>query len=347
MKTTILLIVFYLTAISLIAQNKPQPYTAFNLKDKNSTIEFLVYETDLTHKKPVLLFLQGSLPIPLINLDDEGNYHYSILENFDVEKITKHFHLVAISSPFTPLVAKYDQITEQGFYVPDTSKPREFDVNYLKNDKMEVYTERIDKVIQFLEKQSWVNKDEIHVFGHSQGSRVAVVAAANNKKIKSVGLFGYNPFGRLEQYIRQARKDATSGKITWEQADSIINDNIDFMKILQIEDSINVKPHYTSWKSFSNSTINQLLSLKQPVYIANGTEDIVGDQCDMLPLLFIEHGKSNYIVKRYGRLEHNFFPKDETGTIDYKNGKWKLVIGEYLDWVVPFEKLRMTTSSRK
>lgn len=333
MKTTILLIVFYLTAISLIAQNKPQPYTAFNLKDKNSTIEFLVYETDLTHKKPVLLFLQGSLPIPLIKLDDEGNYHYSILENFDLEKITKHFHLVAISSPFTPLEAKFDQITKQGFYVPDISKPREFDVNYLKNDKMEVYIERLNKVIAYLEKQKWVKKDEIHVFGHSQGSRVAVVAAANNKKIKSVGLFGYNPFGRIEQFVREARKEATSGEISWEKADSIIQDNIDFMQTIQNEDTIKAKPHYTSWKSFSKNTFSELLSLKQPIYIAYGTEDNVSDQCDMLPLLFIEKGKSNYVVKRYTGLEHNFFPKDENGQVDYKNGKWKEVIREYLEWM--------------
>jgi len=54
----------------------------------------------------------------------------------------------------------------------------------------------------------------------------------------------------------------------------------------------------------------------------------------MLPLLFIEHGKSNYVVKRYGGLEHNFFPRDETGKIDYNNGKWKEVIGAYIEWIL-------------
>lgn len=337
MKTIILLILFCITSCLTFAQDQKQPYTTFTLKDKHSTIEFLVYETDLTQSKPVLLFLQGSLPIPLVILDNAGNYHYSILENFDLETITKHFHLVAITSPFTPLVVKYDEITEQGLYVPDTSKPREIDVNHLLNDKMEVYTNRIDQVIKFLENQSWVNKNKIHVFGHSQGSRVAVVAAANNKKIKSVGLFGYNPFGRLEQFIRQARKDAATGKITWEEADVIINDNIDFMKDLQDEDSIHAKPYYTSWKSFSNSTLKELLSLKQPIYISYGTEDNVSDQCDMLPLLFIENGKSNYFVKRYAGLEHNFFPIDETGKVDYENGKWKLVINEYSKWILGIE----------
>lgn len=332
---TLALITFLITQLfsCAFAQENVKPYTTFTLKNKVNDIEFLVYDTDLTKKKPVLLYLQGSLPIPIIFLDYDSNYHYSILENFDLNAISKDYHLVAIASPFTPLATTYEHISQQGCYVPDTAKPRDFNKNYLLHDKMEVYQERIKQVIRFLEKQSWVKNKEIHVFGHSQGSRIATVLGATNKKIKSVGLFAYNPFGRLEQYVRQARKDATAGKISWKEADSTIQSNIDFMNELQIADTLKKHPHYTSWKSFSKSTLKYLLTIKHPLYIAYGTEDNVSDQCDMLPLLFIEHGKSNYEMKRYAGLEHNFFPVDENGEKDYKNGQWKQVIRDYLEWL--------------
>jgi len=74
-----------------------------------------------------------------------------------------------------------------------------------------------------------------------------------------------------------------------------------------------------------------LVSLKIPVYIANGSEDLACSNTDIIPLYFIEQGKTNYVVKRYPGLEHNFFPIVD-GKPDHKNGEWKNVMNAFVEW---------------
>ncbi len=313
------------------SQNTPFTYTKFEIGKAENLIEFLVCG-DLSETKPILIFLQGSLPVPLVHQFNDGGT-YSFLQNFDIKNITKKYHLVAIASPFTPLLATEDQINEDHIYVPDPSKPNQFSLDYLQNDYIEKYVERASKVIHYLKKQKWVKVKEIHVAGHSQGARVATSLTFENKNVKSIGLFGYNPFGRIEQFVRDARKQAEAGLITWEKADSITADQVAFMRSIQNADTLSKYPQYKSWQSFSKSTFPILMKIEQPIYIAYGSDDIVADQCDMLPLSFIEHGKENFSVIRYPDLEHNFFPIKEDGTIDRRNGKWKEVMNAYLLWI--------------
>ena len=93
-----------------------------------------------------------------------------------------------------------------------------------------------------------------------------------------------------------------------------------------------MNPSLKSWKSFSTSSIDQLTELDIPVYIAFGSDDIATMYCDLLPLHFIEKGKSNYVVKRYPNLEHNFFPVGQEGNIDYSKGEWSKVMNTFIDW---------------
>lgn len=148
-----------------------------------------------------------------------------------------------------------------------------------------------------------------------------------------LGLFGYNPNSRFEQPIRQARKDAEQGIISWEKADSISINQFEFLKEIQHPDSLKKYPSYISWNSFSKGTLSELVTLKIPIYIAYGSADIIADFCDLLPIYFIQNRKENYTLKRYANLEHNFFPIDEKGIVDYKNGQWKSVISDFLEWM--------------
>lgn len=52
---------------------------------------------------------------------------------------------------------------------------------------------------------------------------------------------------------------------------------------------------------------------------------------ELIPLYFIEAGKTNYEVKHYPGLEHNYFTVIE-GKPDYKNGKWSEVMNEFVAW---------------
>src|SRR5690554_2375533 len=326
--------IFLSIGLITIAQNKIEgtSYTHFQLKSKKDTIDFVIADTNLTVNKPLLLFCQGSQPVPLFFDFKEHGVYPSSLSNFDINELNKYYHVVVISMPKTPIMVGNDHLNKQYNYVTDTSNQYSYSLEYLKADYSENYINRANKVLKFLSKQKWINSDKIVVAGHSQGARVAVGIASSNKQVTELGLFGYNPNGRIDQAIRQIRKNAESGKISWEKADSLQQEQYDFFKMIQNPDSLDAHPSLTSWKSFSKPTLNELIQLKIPVYIAYGSEDIVADYCDLLPFHFIENKKTNYSIKRYPNLEHNFFPVDESGKPNHSEGKWIIVMNEFIKW---------------
>lgn len=307
-------------------------YTQFQIKSKKDTIDIVIADTSLNVAKPLLLFCQGSQPVPLfLDFGEQGIFPVP-LNNFDLEELNKYYHVAVISMPKTPIIAGLKNLNKQYNYVTDTANHRSYSTEYLKADYSENYVQRANKVLKFLRKQSWIDSDKIVVAGHSQGARVAVGIAYSNKHVTALGLFGYNPNGRIDQSIRRIRKNAEAGKISWEKADSLQQEQYEFYELIQNPDSIEKHPSLTSWKSFSKPTINELVQLKTPVYIAYGSEDIGADFCDLLPIYFIENNKNNYAINRYPNLEHNFFPIDENGRPNHSEGKWELVMSEFIKW---------------
>lgn len=140
--------------------------------------------------------------------------------------------------------------------------------------------------------------------------------------------------GRFEERIRGIRKEAESGKITWEEADKLTAEWLSFYK-LSLPDYAKLEDSYLySWKSFNQSTLPVLLKLKIPIYVAYGSSDVIADDCDLLPFYFSGNQKNNLTIKRYNGLEHNFFPVDDSGNVDYENGSWRQVMNTFIDWVV-------------
>lgn len=310
-------------------------YSHFQLRHKKDTIDFVVADTNLNIRKPILLFCQGSQPKPLFfDFKEEGIYPVP-LSNFNINKLNEEYHVVVVSMPQTPLVAGRENLNKQYNYITDTTNQYSYSKEYIKADYAENYIARANKVLKFLYKQNWVDRSKIVLAGHSQGARIAVGIASSNKKITHLGLFGYNPNGRIDQAIRRARKMAEAGEISWGEADSLQREQYEFYKTIQNEDSLKADPNLISWKSFSKSTKTELVNLKIPVFVAYGSNDIVADYCDLLPINFIDAGKKDYLIKRYPELEHNFFPVKEDGSIDYYNGKWDTVLNEFLEWTRP------------
>ena len=337
----VLLCLSLIVNVFLFGQSSTHPkiaegYTHFQTTLKKDTIDFVVAETDLTVKKPVLLFCQGSQPVPLFfDFPDQGIVPVT-LNNFDVSEMKKNYHVVVISMPKTPVTVGWDHLNKQYNYVLDTASEYSYDPEFTKADYLENYVARANQVLKYLSKQKWVDNEQLVVAGHSQGSHVALGIAHANKNVTHLGLFGFNPLGRIDQYIRSARKQAESGEITWQQADSIQKDTYEEYQSYYKPDSTQTSPFANSWKSFSKSQLNELVDLKIPVYIAYGSNDINSDFCDLLPLYFIEKGKSNYEVLRYPNLEHNFFPIDKNGNPDYQNGRWFVVMNSFVNWSVQF-----------
>lgn len=307
-------------------------YSHFQLKHKKDTIDFVVAETSLTQKKPVLLFCQGSQPVPLFfDFASQGIIPVT-LNNFDVNEMKKDYHIVVISMPKTPVVVGPDHLNRSYNYVQDTSIEHSYHPEYVKADYLENYVDRANRVIKFLMKQNWVDKSNILVAGHSQGARVAVGIAHSNKHVSKLGLFGYNPKRRIDQMVWNYRKQAQNGDISWEQADSLQQKQYDFYRMVLEPDSVEANPSLRSGQSFSKSSIEELTNLNIPVYIAFGSEDGIAEYCDLLPLDFADKKKTDYLIKRYPNLEHNFFPIDEDGRPDYRNGQWIPVMNAFLEW---------------
>lgn len=307
----------------------------FSLEQENDTIDFIVVDTLLDKKKPVFLWCQGSLPVPLIcEIEGYGNYFFGGgASNFDISEIRKDYHLVVISMPKTPVIAKKENLNSSFQFIPNPEKPKEFSNEYLRADYLDNYVSRAQSVLRFLKEQEWVDNDRLIVAGHSQGTKVATKISVLNNEVTHLGMFAANPMGRIDQFIREARFNAHNGKISWAQADTIINDTYELYSIAHHPDSLKARPDYNALKTFSETFYDDWLTLNIPIYLAYGTEDRTADLCDIIPLFFIEQGKTNLTLKRYIGLDHNFFEMHSDGRPHYEKGHWKDVMSAFLQWI--------------
>lgn len=330
----LILILFLGTHLFSTSQSRKivQEVTQFSIESSTDTIEFIIPDTLLTEQKPVFLWCQGSLPTPLFaEIENYGPYLLGGgIVNFDYKALAEKYHLVVISMPKTPVVALKENLNPQYQYVPDASAPQQFSTAYLEANYLENYVNRAQAVLDFLAKQTWVDNTKLIVAGHSQGTKVATKIARKNKNVTHLGLFAANPFGRVDQFIREARLDAQLGKISWQEADSIMNANYSFFEEAhQQKSDANAK----TWTSFSETFYDDWLELDIPIYLAYGTEDRIADLCDIVPLFFIQANKKNLTLKRYLGLNHNFFELNENGRPDRKKGHWKEVMLEFVESV--------------
>jgi len=73
--------------------------------------------------------------------------------------------------------------------------------------------------------------------------------------------------------------------------------------------------------------------LKIPIYITYGTKDIGTLGCDILPIEFAKIGKTDYKLKAYPGLGHNFEEIDENGQSNFDKMHWDEVFTEFMKWL--------------
>lgn len=339
-KISILILLFGLSYNLSYAQNigKIDGLNArhFQLHAKHDSIDFILVDGKIDTVKPVILFCQGSSPIPLIIRYEDGEKFIPSLSCWDYEALSKRFHIVIISMPKTPIEVGIEKLGKEFTYVLDKKNPGDRDPAYVANNYFENYVSRAKKVISYLYKQNWVLKNRITIIGHSRGSKIALKASVGNAKIYKIGFFSGNPFGLIDQYIRGSRRDVELGEITIEQSQLQIND------LLKTWAEINKKPNSDlihledsdrMWTSFEKPLINDFLKAKQPIYVAYGTEDIKSALCDLLPIYFIQAHNKGLTLKPYLGLEHNFFETNKKRKAIYDKPHWNEVMGEFINWV--------------
>jgi pimeloyl-ACP methyl ester carboxylesterase len=301
---------------------------AYSIFTATDTIAYIKVGTDTLTAKPTILFLQGSLPAPLIF--DMGSFKQVNLP-FDAVALSERYNVVEIAMPRTPVTAGLEHLNADYDYVPDTADPHAYSLAYLNGNYLENYVDRAELVIADLLRKRWVMKDSLILIGHSQGAKVAAVVASENKQVSSVALLGFNAFGRYDELVRRERGKLRSGRVSG----AIYQADLD--SLYQRWKEINISPNevlsgHLEWSSFSIDYIPYLLKTDVPIFIGYGTDDPSAENCDLIPLELISHGKTNFRLKPYAGLDHNFFALSD-GVQDREDGAhWTDVIEDVLIW---------------
>jgi esterase/lipase len=313
----------------------------FTIVEKGDTIHFLKTDTCLTAKKPTIIFCQGSLPIPLvIDLGGNGMFIPS-LNNFGYQTLLKKYNFIVISMPHTPPIVPAYMLNNRHQYVPDTVKQNAFDKLYLQDNFLDKYVERANYVLKYLKKQKWVDTKNISVFGHSQGSFIALKLAQENPSIRAIGYAAGNPSGRFSLFIRQQRRAVINEDITANEGQKNIEESYKRWKSYckGINPEGDNADRAKTWISFSEPLWTNLIQLKTPIFITYGTEDLESaESCELLPLYFEMHKKTNYKMYPLVGCGHNFEETSSEGVSDYSKMHWVDVMNSFVEWVEKLQK---------
>jgi pimeloyl-ACP methyl ester carboxylesterase len=311
----------------------------FHLPNGTDTTTFVVFGTkaDLLIKKPLFLFRQGSRPRPFIELD-KGKYYLSA--PFRFREYKDKYHFVMIQKPGVRLVA--DSAFLAG-YEPAMSQPTEAYVSkkYRQNNYLERYVGQCNQVINYLIKQSFIDARKVVYCGGSEGFTVGADLAANhNRALTHVILFSGGTWNRrFESMILEVRQQIGRGELSPEAGQQEIDNLYKYWAELCANPTSMDTPAgdtNRSWYSFSVRSMDNLLKINVPLYIAYGTADEkMARGCDALPLEFIAAGKKNLTLRAWHDHDHIFYrmKRDATGKIIDKTYNGDAVAKAWMDWL--------------
>ena len=289
-----------------------------NLFSKKDTITF-IHSTFNEKPKPTIVFIQGSLPNPIV-LNEDG-YKWANLP-FDYTKFIKEVNLVLINRKGVDLecnINDFEKIQQSPT------------VEYLKNDNLDYRVFQVEEVLKFLKKQKWVNKENLFLVGHSEGYRVTAKAAERNRKIKKIVCLAADPINRISENIIRLQIENTQMNNDSTRVSKIYKEINDFKNLQKFDKgdydmnnfvSYNENPPYKSFEKFKN-----------PILICYGTNDVRAYNNNLLPLLI---NKKNLELKIYPDLDHNFLRKefDKNGNAIEDSYHWDSVFKDVLEWLL-------------
>jgi len=274
-------------------------------------------------RKPVLLWVQGSLPRPLIMYDERGAYGV-----FPFLKQTARLdcHVVVISKPGIPLVADIRALDGSKSFVNSTTHtPPAY---YCQRNYLDYYVRRDEAVLRFLKKQPWVNATHVVAAGHSEGSTVvAHLAAVPGLLSRAVYLSG-NPLGRMLSNLVEAREDEAAGDTA-----AVPQMFRYWREVVAAPTRMDCTPgdHNRATYQFSAAPMAELLRARVPLFIGYGGRDKAVVANDYLRLEALRLGKINLTFRDYPGREHNFFGLKD-GRVNYDDFYWDRVGEDFLAW---------------
>jgi pimeloyl-ACP methyl ester carboxylesterase len=327
MKTLISIALTFFYTISVGQEKLPEDFGFRHLQTvyKGDTIDILIKSKkgEELKPKPLFLFIQGSLPQPLIKYDERGTMG---VFTFNPDSLTSSFHLAIISKPSIPVVAHIASLGRDYTYTDNTGA---FPKGYIDRNHLDYFVGRNVQVIKFLQKQSWISNKMLVVAGHSEGSTIAAKLAFIFPKVTHLIYSGGNPLGRILSIIQQSRAVETDSTMVvekqfnyWQQVVS------DPSNIISKGDT------YKATYDFSIPPIQYLQKLRIPVLVSYGTKDWSSPYSDYLRVETIREKKNNFTFKAYIGTEHNYFPIKGNGEIDYDTFNWDKVAADWRRWLI-------------
>jgi hypothetical protein len=304
-----------------IGQKTPEDfeYKSMSFKFQNDLVDLIVISKKGEEKnvKPLFFFCQGSLPRPVVIYDERGLYDTL---PFNEKAFLDHFHIVIIGKPGIPIISNANILGKNFMYLKNRENempPKGFtDRNYL-----DYYVFRNNFILRQLMKERWVDKSDVAVAGHSEGSTIAAKMAFLNPKITKLIYSGGNPFGRIANILEQSgnrQETLAYWKNVVENANIINYDGGD---------------SYKATYSFSLPQRENLLQLRIPILVTYGSEDAVAKYNDLFQIEVIREEKRNFNFIAYPGLEHNFFSINEKSEPIYEIENWNKVANDWLVWL--------------
>lgn len=274
-------------------------------------------------QKPIFLFCQGSLPIPLLKYDENGKFG---ITPFDTSIICEDFHLVLIGKPNIPLLSNKNNLGKNSTYLDKSGK---FPIAYSNKNLLDYYIKRNKFVLEFLLMQKWISNKKLVIAGHSEGSTIAAKLTEIYPKITHLIYASGNPMGRIMSMINEKRA-------TENDSLKVAEDEIDYWKYV-VSDKENMNDSFGDTNratyQFSNPPIQYLEQIKIPVLVSYGTKDWCTPFVDYVRIDFIRKQKINFTFNAYIGLEHNFFPLLENGKPNYEIFNWDKVAKDWVKWL--------------
>jgi len=309
-------------------------YTKFQTSLETDTIDYLIYGSDSTLKikKPLLLFIQGSQPIPLF---PKANGGYAPPLPFNPKKIAE-FHIAVISKTGLPIVP--DTMFQFPVYLEvETKMPPQM---YTLNNSLAHRVQTANQVIKDILTKDFIDKSRVVVVGHSEGARVASKLATANTHITELGFFSGSATNQFYDLIIGYRKAAASGEISNEQSQILVDSLLTQYKSIianptSTEDFWWGSDTYLRWSSFSQEVISDLLKLSIPIYLTKGMRDKNSqiESTDVVAVEFISNKKDNLTYKVYPEYDHNFFEYEKVNGIRKRIKHWDDVMIDFIKWI--------------
>jgi hypothetical protein len=330
-----IIIIYFLSFEDAFSQNESYEKLGFKkleykFEEENVSILIKSKKGEEHLKKPLIIYIQGSMARPLIiNYPKDKNYKYSLAFPFSTDKLSENFHIAVISKPFIPCEVNIEDLDNSYSYIdPITHKNP---LNFLKNDNLNYLTRRDEKIIKMLRKEDFVMPDQMILIGHSEGSRVAFEITKNKNNISKLIYLSGNPFGRYMNLVSSDRKQE-------KEVDLLKNDSVfyNWKKTVQNKEINNYQEGGDTFKStylYSQPYFEDFLKMKIPVFIGYGSKDDGAIFNDLFQLYAINQNKSNFYFKTYIGLEHSFYPVKDDGEVNHENPKIDNVFDDIILWL--------------